>query len=411
MLLRDIWNSNLDKLVCPAVCIHHRPLPTFQVCGYIGLVLAILLAMTLVIIYQHLSPFVMLGIILAAVLTFFAQIFITKIITGEEDLVYYRHEIAVMTVAALLLWMLRQPILLYLDATLLGVGLFLACGRIGCLMVGCCHGRPYHWGVCYREKHAAAGFPSYYVGVRFFPIQAVESLWVFSIVCAGTFFVLSRHPAGTALAWYVVTYDIGRFCFEFVRGDRERPYLWGFSEAQWISLILMCAVVLAEVFGILALYPWHIVAMAFLICTMIVVALDRCLRRRVSYKLLHPHHMKEVAEAIELVAQTTADWNLGFRQDTVHVGRTSLGIQISASEIPKGASSIHHYALSHQNGSIPEEMVRVLTRLILQLKHPGSSSELLTGQHGVFHLLVHASREDNEDVHDNAPYTVGIDHG
>ena len=70
--------------------------------------------------------------------------------TGEERIIYYRHEIAVMVVAALLLWLLRQPLLPYLDVTILGIGMFLTCGRMGCFMVGCCHGRPHDWGVCYR---------------------------------------------------------------------------------------------------------------------------------------------------------------------------------------------------------------------------------------------------------------------
>src|SRR5437879_5906393 len=100
MLINKVLNNNLDKLVRPHIRLLHRLLPTFQVCGYTGLALAVLLSMTLVI-YQNLSSSVMLAIILAAVLTFFAQAIITKIITGEEDLVYYRHEIAVMTVAAL----------------------------------------------------------------------------------------------------------------------------------------------------------------------------------------------------------------------------------------------------------------------------------------------------------------------
>ena len=30
----------------------------------------------------------------------------------------------------------------YLDATALGLGAFLACGRVGCTLAGCCHGRP-----------------------------------------------------------------------------------------------------------------------------------------------------------------------------------------------------------------------------------------------------------------------------
>jgi hypothetical protein len=407
MVHHNVFNTNLDKLVRPHIRLLHRLLPTFQVCGYTGLALAILLSMTLVI-YQHLSPFVMLAIILFAVLTFFAQAIITKIITGEEDLVYYRHEIAVLTVAALLLWILHQPILPYLDATLLGVGIFLACGRIGCLMVGCCHGRPYHLGVCYREEHTTIGFPSYYVGVRFFPIQAIESLWVFSIVAVGTFLVLSGRSAGTALAWYIFTYDVGRFSFEFVRGDRERPYLWGFSEAQWVSLLLMCAIALAELFRILTLYPWHIVATACLICTMIVVALDRHFRRKASHQLLHPHHIKEVAEAIELV--TAVEKNVSFKPDTIRMGRTALGIQISGSRIADGTKLIYLYTLSHQSENMTEETASILARLILQLKHPYNTHKLIKSQHKVFHMVFDVPQQNHDSVGDVAQYAVGVGH-
>src|SRR5207302_11504495 len=136
----NVFNSTLDRLVRPEIHVLKWPWPTLQVCGYTGLALAILLSLALVI-YQSLSLWIMISIILGAVFTFFAQAIITKMIIGEEDLVYYHHEIAVLSMAALFLWIIRQPILPYLVATLLGVGIFLACGRVGCLMVGCCHGR------------------------------------------------------------------------------------------------------------------------------------------------------------------------------------------------------------------------------------------------------------------------------
>jgi prolipoprotein diacylglyceryltransferase len=55
----------------------------------------------------------------------------------------------VMLVAAAFLWLLHEhePIIPYLDVTILVIGIFLVCGRIGCLMVGCCHGKPHRWGV------------------------------------------------------------------------------------------------------------------------------------------------------------------------------------------------------------------------------------------------------------------------
>jgi len=384
--------ENLDKLVRPEIYVFHRPWPAFQVCGYIGLALAILLS-TILIIRLGLSLWVLTWILLAAVLTFFALVMITKIITGEERIIYYHHEIAVMVVAAVLLWLLRQPILPYLDVTILGIGMFLTCGRVGCFMVGCCHGRPHDWGVCYGEDHAAAGFTSYYVGVRLFPIQAVESLWALGIVIVGSASILSGHAPGEALAWYGVTYNVGRFCFEFVRGDPERPYYWGFSQPQWISLILMLVIVGAELSGGLPFHTWHIGATAMMVITMIAVSAKRRFQKIARHRLLHPHHVKEVAEAVEsasnFATEGTAIPEWTFAPTVVHVGSTSLGIQISASKIRNASSCIHHYALSSQNGVMTEVTAKTLAGLILQLKYPSSNNEIIEGNHGVYHLLIH----------------------
>jgi hypothetical protein len=338
----------------------------------------------------------MVGVIGVAVLTFLGLSMITKIITGEEQLIYYHQEIAIMIMAAIFLKIINQPVLSYLDITILGIGTFLVCGRVGCFMGGCCHGRPNTWGVCYRRKHADAGFTHYFVGVRLFPIQAVESLWVFGVVLVGIVFILGGRPPGEALAWYVITYDIGRFSFEFVRGDPDRPYRWGFSEAQWTSMILMCAVVWAELAGALPFHLWHVGATVGLILTMIAVALHRHFRRTAKYQLIHPRHVKEVAEVIGLVTNPATERKAfpgrssqNSARAMIDVGRTSLGIQISVGKISRKERWIDHYALSSQNGTVTEEVARTLADLIIRLKRVSGSSELITGNRGVFHLLIH----------------------
>jgi hypothetical protein len=387
VLLHKAFNSYLDRLIRTEIQMFHRFWPAFQVCGLTGLMLAILLTMTLVT-YRGLSPWIMAGITLAAVGASLALAMATKIVTGEEKLIYYHHEIAVMVAVALLLWLVQQPLLPYLDITILGVGTFLVCGRLGCLMVGCCHGRPHRWGVCYRNEHAAAGFTPYFVGVRLFPIQAVESVWVLGTVLVGSVFVLNNYPPGEALAWYVIAYDIGRFGFEFLRGDPARPYHWGFSEAQWTSLFLIWLVVGAELMGGLTFHPWHAGAAAGMILIMITVVFNRRLRRTATHRLLHPRHVREVAEAIELVSDLASERTM-LNWAMIDIGRTSLGIQISAGRISGAAGAIDHYALSAQNGSLTEEAAKSLANLIIQLKHPANTTELLTGSRGVFHLLIH----------------------
>ncbi len=151
----------------PRILLPHSDWSSFRFCGCIGLALSTLLAMGLVM-WQGLSSWVMAGVTVASVLVFFGLAMAAKIVTGEESLTYYHHQVAVIIVTILLLWLLHQPILPHLGVTILGVGLFLACGRVGCLMVGCCHGRPHRWGVCYREEHAAPASCRNSAGYRIF---------------------------------------------------------------------------------------------------------------------------------------------------------------------------------------------------------------------------------------------------
>lgn len=392
--IRERFNHLLDKLVCLEVYLFHLAQSPYLVFGHVGLLLAVLLAISLVT-FLGLSVSVMAGLTLTAVLTIFGVLMATKIITGEENMTYYHYEIAVMISTAILLRLLHEPVLPYLSITLIGIGLFLACGRLGCLMVGCCHGKPYYWGVCYREEHAAAGFPHYFVGVRLFPIQLIESTWVFGVVFVGIALIVTGRPPGEALAWYIIAYDIGRFCFEFVRGDAARPYRWGFSEAQWTSLLLMCAVVWAELSGVLPLHPWHVGATTSMMITMITIYLGRRFLGMTKHEMLHPHHIRDVAEALDLVSHPTGE-NLTIPQEnstseTIYVGCTSLGIRISASTIKHQVGDVYHYTLSSQNEPLTPETAGALARLILQLRPNSGSYELLEGNQSIFHMLLYPS--------------------
>ena len=370
----------LDQLVRPEIRLGHHSRSAFQVCGYTGLGLAVVLAMTLVA-QRGLSPWVMGALILAAMGTFLSLALATKILSGGENLVYYHHEIAVILVTTGLLWLLRQPVLPYLDITILGVGMFLVCGRIGCLMVGCCHGRPHAWGVCYGPAHAATGFESYLVGVRLFPVQAVESLWTLAITLVGAGLVWTGQPAGAALAWYIVMYDLGRFALEFLRGDAARPYHGVLSEAQWISLLLMLVVVAAEWRGVLPLHAWHGIVAGGLILTMVALVRRQRAGGTVNDQLLRASHIQEVAEAIVPSPDEPA----------IHVRRTSLGIHISVGQINTGAEAVVHYALSSAPQGLNAETAGRLAALIAQLRHSGQPAELIQGGQGVYHLLVHSA--------------------
>jgi hypothetical protein len=373
-----------------------KPNPaTFQICGLAGLALGVAVGVGLVV--QLGLSLRVLGIVAAvAVATFLAVAMAAKVLVGEEVLVYYHHQLAILAAVTAVLWaMSQQPILPYLDVTILGVGAFLVLGRVGCFMVGCCHGRPHALGVRYGERHADAGFPDNLVGVRLFPIQLVESLWVLLTVTVGIGLVLGGAAPGRALAWYVVAYGAGRFVLEFARGDASRPYVAGFSEAQWTSLVLMLTVVAAGIGGVIPVQPWHGLVTAGVPSVMVGVAVRRRLDDTARYSLLAPTHISEVAGAVRLL---TARGNLAVDAKTlqtlVNVTTTSQGIHLSTGVWETAEGSVRHYTLSRSGKRLLLGEARALADLFTLVTGRTERVELLPSRSGVFHLLVPLRKAD-----------------
>jgi len=110
-----------------------------------------------------------------------------------------------------------------------------AFGRIGCFLGGCCYGRPISaWGVMYPE-----GAPAFvqYGHCPVAPVQLMESAWLFCVGIA----LFSLIAFRCRYAWYFILVGLGRFGFEFLRGD-VRSDVWtsiSLSPAQCISLLLV----------------------------------------------------------------------------------------------------------------------------------------------------------------------------
>lgn len=386
----------MRELASTRICLLGHDLPAFQVCGYIGLVFAIALGL-LIVGKTGLSVWVISVIAMTAMATFLVLAFATKIITGEEQLIYYHHEIAILLVSALVARLLHRPVLPYMDVTLLGIGTFLAFGRIGCLMVGCCHGRPCNWGIRYQREHADEGFAHHLVGVRLFPIQALESLFVFLVVIAGSVAVLRGHPAGTAFALYTIGYGFVRFCLEFFRGDSDRPYTLGFSQGQWLSLWLMCSVVWAELAGRMPFHAWHLVITLVLPAIMMLVALWRRLDKAETFRIHHSQHVSEVAGAIHSLSDLCRRLESERIADIVPVAQTSAGFQISARSIGGDKHAPAHFTISRRGEHMTGKAAATIADLILPLKPDSTRRELVPGiDKGVFHLLLAPARMNGE---------------
>lgn len=107
---------------------------------------------------------------------------------------------------------------------------FHACGRIGCLLAGCCYGKESIIGFVMKD------------GVRRFPVQLLESLCIITILCI-IFFIEKRRENSNLLKVYLSLYAICRFCLEYLRGDEIRG-IWGtFSTSQLISIIILVVIV------------------------------------------------------------------------------------------------------------------------------------------------------------------------
>ena len=228
------------------------------------------------------------------------------------------------------------------------------------------------------------GFPSQLVGVRLFPIQGVESIWILALVIGSTIQLLHDSVPGTVFAFYVTAYALGRFVFEFARGDSDRPYWLGFSQAQWISVVLMSAMLWAEFRGAMPFHLWHSFALASLLLTMLAVAVARQVTSAPRHRLLHPAHMQEMAAALK---QAFAHADALPKGTPVY--STSLGIQISGGILKQPGRSMFHYAISEQGSPLPPAWARVLVGFILRVRHPFATFyQSRQGAMGVYHLLV-----------------------
>lgn len=390
--------QRFEGLPHAAVHLGAHAVPTFRLCLAAGLTMGVALACALTA-YRGLDVGVMTAVASAALLTFFALAMLTKIVTGVENMVHYHCVLAAISAAAITAWLLRQPILPYLDATILGIGVLAVCGRIGCLMAGCCHGRPHAWGVCYRDEHAAIGFPEYLVGVPLFPIQLVESLCALAIVAGGVVLILSGAAPGIALAWYVILYNVARFCIEFARGDLERSYRLNLSEAQWTALVLSGALVCAELLGAIPFQLWHsVVAVGlWVFASSAVIRGSRAANAETQWEQLP--HLHELAKAVRVAsrkaAHIAAPENNGYDSE-IHVTKTRLGIQLSSSQIALPGGEINQFTFSLPGSKLSSDAAQKLAALIKQLTHSFGTGTLVETERGIFHLVLYPMIQQNK---------------
>jgi len=376
--VRTCLNRALDRLPRTHVRLLSRSCPAFIACCAAGLGSGLVLSFT-VVAEGGLSPWVMACAAAAAVATCVLLAWRTGGVTAPK-LVLYHHTIAILLVTAAGLAAAGEPILLYLDATALGLGLAVAGGRLGCLLVGCCHGRPCTLGVRYGEHHRWEGFTPYLVGERLFPIQLVESVWLAAVVAVGAILVLGGAPAGATLTWYLMAYAAGRAAFEGLRGDPPRPFYRGVSEAQWTSAVVVLAVVALEFVGLLPSAVWHATAAAVVVGAVAMVAV-RGAGHIPPSRLITASHAAEIARAARLAS-------VGGSASSAHVliHETSLGVRISSGQLPE-RTGLQHYTLSVRGGELTAAGARSVAGVLARLDGAVGAAEVVR-RVGVHHVLL-----------------------
>ena len=369
----------MQALIRPRFVWFSRSLPAFQVCGYTGLIVAALFGMLLA---EHMGRSVSIVLLLVsiAVATFFALAFWVHVITGRESLVYFQHIIAILLAGTAGLGMSGRPVLPYLDLLMMGIGSFSIFGRTGCLMAGCCHGKPCRHGISYGNEHAAEGFPTYFMHIRLLPVPLIEAVAVLLITTTGTILIVSGAPPGTALVWYIVTYSGVRFGLEFLRGDPERPYFAGFSEAQWTALVLTMIATLPGVTRIAteASAAYSAVVGTAMLVSMIAIASARRFRQEKIHLLLHPRHVQEVAEILHRLQTNDAG-----QDQAISVFETSAGLRLSGGR----KRQLTHITFSWNGTNLSERATHVITGLIVLLERTRTPGRLQAGSHATYHFL------------------------
>ena len=141
----------------------------------------------------------------------------------------------------------RLPVWQVLDvfapATALGIGV----GRFGCLLNGCCWGKPAElpWSIRFPaqslpwQDQVLHGWIASDVGqsLPVHPTQLYMALDGFILLALVLAFFPYRRRNGDAMALLMVGYGVGRFAIEFLRGDVP-PLADGLTISQNISLLL-----------------------------------------------------------------------------------------------------------------------------------------------------------------------------
>src|SRR5262249_31452595 len=153
--------------------------------------------------------------------------------------VFYGGLIGAVAVAFVYMRRYKMPLWTTTGVFAPGIALGHAVGRLGCLMAGCCFGRPTSvpWAITFHNPAASLNSDTP-LGVPLHPTQLYEA--GAELVILGALLWLERRGRrfpGRTFWSYMLLYAVSRFGIEFFRGD-PRGNVGIFSTSQFVSLIV-----------------------------------------------------------------------------------------------------------------------------------------------------------------------------
>jgi phosphatidylglycerol:prolipoprotein diacylglycerol transferase len=155
--------------------------------------------------------------------------------------VFYGGLIAAVVVALIYLRRHRMPLWTTTDVFAPGIALGHIVGRLGCLLAGCCFGKPASvpWAMTFTDPVARAnvGTP---LGIPLHPTQLYEAGAETLILVFLLAFERRGRPFPGRTFWtYMLLYGVSRFAVELFRGDRRGMVFDVLSTSQFVSVLLV----------------------------------------------------------------------------------------------------------------------------------------------------------------------------
>jgi phosphatidylglycerol:prolipoprotein diacylglycerol transferase len=163
----------------------------------------------------------------------FSEVFMIQ----HGGLVYYGGLIGAAIAGFIYMGRKKMPLWKTSDVLAPSIALGNVFGRIGCLLNGCCYGRPTNmpWGIRFPAGHQYAGVPVH-------PTQIYDALDNFILYLLLAWLFRHKKFDGQVLATFLIGYGVTRVFMECFRGDYPPDHIhYGLTPGELVSIPIFIA--------------------------------------------------------------------------------------------------------------------------------------------------------------------------